>query len=803
MISRGRWAARRGAAAAAVAGLALLPTVPAPDAAAATGPATSGDVVARAPGSPVVAAGGAGGLPSDRASSAPAGAAAAAQTRPDVQVTSVSPAVATPTTPVRVTVEVVNPTTRALTPRRVTVRVGSPGALRSRTQVREFAAGSGRPGDPVAATVPLRGTLAPGSRTPVVVTLPAGLVRTNRAFGVLPVTVEVPGVRAADTMREATFLPYQVRKEYQPLSIAFAVPLTLDPDPQLVVATGDDRTQAWTRAVGPASRLDRLAAATAGLPIAWAVDPSVVGAAEAPADPAAPASAGSEAGGDPTAANPTAAAPTPSTSPSEPAAAPTGAAAQEAAAADEPVSAAQARYAARLRALAGGRDVWALPPGDPDLVALAQSSTGLDILTRWASGSTDLSQTLGLLGVPRIAWPVGGPLDGDDLGPVSRAFGTSGPAAVLSPSSGVDGDPAVTGTATRHTAQGHALLAYDDALSRILARVGGSPSALAAAAGGDDGDGAPTAGEDAQRFLAETVTLLAESPGRRRAALVAGPRDLDPAPGSLPTLLSAVAAAPWLEVRNTAELVTSAREPSSPQVNDLRATVDPLSPGPSPVGTDDLTRIAAAAREITGLAEVLPAPGSRSGATADVLLPDVATLRGLLSSRWRGAGPEFTTAERTVDERLSTLTSGVSVVPSTINFFADRGILQVTVVNDLDVEVHDVHLVVAPQGRPPRLRVTAPTGPLRISPRSRTTVRLRVEAVAAGVVPIATHVETPSGTRLGTDAPVRVRVQPTNGWLMLALGGLVGVVFVAGIYRALRAGSPRVSSEDLKEIDLE
>ena len=38
---------------------------------------------------------------------------------------------------------------------------------------------------------------------------------------------------------------------------------------------------------------------------------------------------------------------------------------------------------------------------------------------------------------------------------------------------------------------------------------------------------------------------------------------------------------------------------------------------------------------------------------------------------------------------------------------------------------------------------------------------------------------------------------------MLGLGGLAGVVFIAGLFRALRVGRPRVPTEDLKEIDHE
>ena len=224
---------------------------------------------------------------------------------------------------------------------------------------------------------------------------------------------------------------------------------------------------------------------------------------------------------------------------------------------------------------------------------------------------------------------------------------------------------------------------------------------------------------------------------------------------------------------------------------------DPLSAGPSPLTQEVVRRLGETRREIAGMSRVLtPTSTSR-------LVPDLATVEALFSTRWRGASADWASTDAAVHARMKTLTTGVSVVPSTINFFADHGSLQVTVVNNLDVDVHDVRLVLTSPARPPRLRIVQEPSPLTIRARSRTTVRVRVEAVAAGLVPVSAHLATPADTRLGSDATVRVRVQPTNGWVMLAIGSLVGVVFVAGLYRALRAGSPRVSSEDLKEIDLE
>jgi uncharacterized protein DUF6049 len=116
--------------------------------------------------------------------------------------------------------------------------------------------------------------------------------------------------------------------------------------------------------------------------------------------------------------------------------------------------------------------------------------------------------------------------------------------------------------------------------------------------------------------------------------------------------------------------------------------------------------------------------------------------------------------------------------------------------------VNDITLRLNPDDRVSRLRILEQPAALRIRAGSRTTVRVPVEAIAAGLVPVSTRLQTPAGTTLGTDGTVRVQVQPTNGWVVLALGGVALVVFLAGLYRALRAGRPRITSSELKEIDL-
>jgi len=173
----------------------------------------------------------------------------------------------------------------------------------------------------------------------------------------------------------------------------------------------------------------------------------------------------------------------------------------------------------------------------------------------------------------------------------------------------------------------------------------------------------------------------------------------------------------------------------------------------------------------------------------------------LLSTRWRDHPDGLAAIDAATTAAITAVSRGVHVAPSSVNFFADRGILQVTVVNDLDVPVHDVRLTLTPTQ--PRLRIERQPGPLKIGANSRTNVPLEVIAIAAGMVPVEAVLSTANGTPLGQDARLEVRVYPTDTWLYWVLGGLAGVILVLGTYRAVRRPSTRASRVAAQEIPID
>lgn len=714
-------------------------------------PGTSGvpaapGTVAAAPATPAAHAQGNGGSATTRPGSASLPAAPRAAD-PAIAVTGVDPTIATPGVDVTVDVTLRNTTQRRVDP---SVRVGIGSRLRTRADVADHAAEPSTSLPRAAgATV---AALEPGEERTIALRIPANRLGLPRPYGVLPITVSVSGL--PDARPVASFLPYQVVKEYQPLRVGVALPVTADPQPALLAPDPAERLEARTRMVAEGSRLDRILTAGILTDATLVVDPTLLG------DLGRPARARATSGAAPSPSGTT----TPTTTPSGATASPPESsgdsdAGLDATDPDDP----GVRLARRLAT--AGADVWFVPPGDPDVSALA-SATSDATLPRLPEAPATLPGTQ--LATPTVDWPAG--TASSQVRGAIAASSPQPPAAVIMQGTRTDADSGRTGSAAREDGAGRRILAVDDRMSALLGGASGPAQTSSVT----------------QRVLADSVALLAESPGLTRSVMLLPDRSLDPDPDSLARAIQALRTAPWVTPVSGGDLLAL---PSAGRIID--ATTPPQGSA-SPIDARNLDDV----RELSHTTE-----GLRPSFGDGNLLPDDAG-EVLVSTRWRGHPAAWSQARQQLAERVATLSDGVRVVPSAINFFAEHGALQVTVVNDLDVEVRDVRLTTDVQGRPPRLIVHSAPQQLTIRPRSRATVRLDTEAVAAGVVPVTASLRTQAGTPLGEDATVRVRVQPTNGWLLLAAGGVVGIVFVFGLFRAIRAGERRVAAADLEGLDL-
>ena len=698
-------------------------------------------------------------------------AAATASTAPgpaSVTLNSITPAVAVPKAAITISGTVRNTGTVRIDAPIARVLIGDRG-LTSRAAVSDWAASTGDQQIAEVARTPLAPSLAPGTVVSFTVIVPATAISHSESFAVLPVSVEVVGTtsdaasQAVVLGRQHTFLPtLSSIKAYEPLSIAWLVPLTLDPDPALFGMDSAARDAAWTKAIGPGSRLAGVITGTDSAKVTWAIDPALLGPPRGPA----------------TTETSTAPAPTHGTTPTA-----TPVPTQGSDANTDPVTEATTALANRLRTATPRHTLWSLPYADPDLVALLPLASGNRALEALISRPSVLDATVGTTRTG-VAWPVDGTLTTDRENRLRRAFSSSGLDAAVISASALTAHSGYTDDASRKSTGGLPLLAYDEALSRTFAQT----SAIAS--------GAITT----QLFLADSLALLGERPGtRNRSVLVAAPRTFAGDPSVLGSFFAAIAKAPWLTPTTTDQLLAAAgtaspdvppvgtsvtASPPTPSPTTPSPTRDPLSPGTSPLNQARLQAIARTTLAIDGVASIRDDTQSFRARWTDAQ-------EQVLSSRWRGHGRGVTVINAATKAAIQSVSSGVRVVPSSVNFFADRGVLQVTVVNDLAVPVHDVHLTLNP-GQP-RLRIDQQAGPLRIGANSRTNVKLNVTAIAAGLVPIEAALTTSNGTPLGQNARVNVRVQPTSTWIYWVLVGLASVILVLGVYRSLRRGTTRAS----------
>src|SRR5665647_625155 len=359
-----------------------------------------------------------------------------------VTLATVTPTVAVPRTRIRINGSVRNSGGVAIASPVALALIGQ-SSLTSRQAVSNWATTTAEQTLENVAQTSLGKTLGPGAVAVFTLTIPADAISHSQSFAILPLRVEVTGTTSTGTQQSGdvhTFLPTLASiKAFEPLSIAWLVPLTLDPDPALHGPVSPARTAAWARAIGPGSRLVRLIQGTEDANVTWAIDPAILGPQETP--PGVDASAE----------------PTPSASQS---------AAPGHTAIPDPVTEATTALAARLKAAAPRHTLWSLPYADPDLAALLPLPSGNQVLNSVISHPSTLDVAVGPARAD-IAWPLGETLTLQSQTLLRRAFASPGLAAAVTSASTLNTRNA-TANASRKASSGLPLLALRLALAVAL-----------------------------------------------------------------------------------------------------------------------------------------------------------------------------------------------------------------------------------------------------------------------------------------------------------------------------------------------
>jgi hypothetical protein len=650
-------------------------------------------------------------LPAWAASSSPASAAGV-----DLALTAVTPAVARASQDLVVTGTLHNAGTVPLN--RPTVAVVMPtteDALRStREAVHSWAAATGPVQGTVVGQTRLAAAVAPGGTATFSVTVPRLASLGRAAYGAIPLSVQT------GTTSVRTFAGYQRVKQYVPMSISWAVPLTLDPDPALFGGRGASRETAWSQTLADGSRVNRILDATQDAPVTWAIDPTLT-----------------------------------------PGLLPEGVDIGDGSTQGDQETAMRAATQTRITEAAPRHTPWVLPDTDADLAAVAGATTGEALMRTLVGRSEAVAEKLG--GRSDVAWPADGGYTATRETALRRVFrvpalaGQVTSAAVL----GTSGAVITPGSAQRSTT-GLPLLAYDDALSSLLTRTTSAQEGVMST----------------QQFVADSAALLNELPGTEgRSVFVAATRSFNPDPDAARAFFAAAGSIPWLTPTTTDAVLARARRVVGTAAAPVTRPAVPATGGRAVLTSARISQLEQTVRTVRGVAQI------RDDGD-EFLRTWTRAAEQLASTRWRAAPTAWLTLSGRVSEAARQTTTAVKVSASTINFLAESGRLQITVTNDLAVPVEEVKLTV--EASNPRLRIDSQPPILRIGPKSKATVSVRVTALAAGSVPLRTTLTTPDGTVIGQGADVQVRVTPTGNWVYWGLAGVGGLVLVLGIVRTVR-----------------
>ncbi|MDV3219956.1 DUF6049 family protein [Intrasporangium sp.] len=704
-------------------------------------------------------------------------------------LTEVSPTVLDGRGETRITGSLTAPTSGPLVGARIEVVLGSR-SLTVRGDIDRWAKGTGKATGRVVVETDAEPSEVPAGQTvPFSIDLEEWRVGTDAAFAALPIALEVYERGASTPIGTTrTFLSWNSRVEFVPLQIALAVPVTLQPDLKLFSNDEKVRRQAWTNAIGPGSRVDRIVEGTSGSHATLAIDPSVLvagpdeltgtppgGTSTTPPTTAPPTEGPDGSDSDATVGPPTAAT-TAATTPATPSPAdtPTSAPADPSGAEGGRSSPLVDRLVSSLR----GRSLVSLPYADADVAATGDIDPDNPVVRALVARATAVGARIGEPVRGDIAWPADGLFPAgrdDDVQSLWSTSATKQAAGIIVDQRAITAPSPYTPTARRVSANGTRLLGYDRRLSALLPK---------------RSDPSPTL--STQRFLAETLVLLGELPGIERSVLVAAPRGYDPDPDALSAFLRATTdSIAWLDPVDLDALLTDdggdqarvAEQPAKP----------PGSAAPKPTLSEfRLSQLAEQRHTLDAVATVVQ-DGVAFERTYGELLDELASVR------WRYRPAAWGQLNNSVTKDVRNATSAIRVVPRRINFLAENGTLRITLENGLGYAVDDLRLVVTPLN--PRLQIVEQPGPVSISagPGARSNVSVPVHAVAAGRADILAYLTTADGTRIGSEARIPVSANPLDSTFYWIGGVLAGLVLLAGVIRTVLKGTSRI--DDIGDLD--
>lgn len=448
--------------------------------------------------------------------------------------------------------------------------------------------------------------------------------------------------------------------------------------------------------------------------------------------------------------------------------------------ATDPAAIHAAATLANLKSLAARPGVVLLstPYANAPLTGLLGNNLGAEADAQVTSGRSVVKAVLGFDPLPGWFLPTEGVLDDPTLTELAR-IGVQD--LVLSPSSLQTGSPPVL---------------TPGAQVRVRSRTGTTPALVAdpvLAARLQDADGAGLSDvQIRQRFLAETATILLESPARSRTVAVLAPTSWDPGAGVIGGILDALvpdSGSPWMAGTTPDQaIVTAANAPSA----SVAATAALPADSPPKEYFDALRTASGRLADFSALATPQPAPEFQS--VVDTLSTHLLMAEG---EEWWGRGSVSDPGRalaRSVTDRVKLEFDKIQVRDQTITLTSRQAPIPLVLDSGLDYPVQVVIRLESDKlsftGGQPCAEVTktpATCLPMLLLPRSQT-VPIKASANFSGRFPVPVEVMTATSAVV-TSGKLNIRSTAYN---VLALGIMAGAALFILVSWALSIVRRRV-----------
>ncbi|MFJ7337638.1 DUF6049 family protein [Streptomyces sp. NPDC101110] len=594
-------------------------------------------------------------------------------------------------------------------------------------------------------------TLTPGVAEPFSISVPADKLDLGRD-GVYQLAVALSGETAAQPWDQVlgvqrTFLPWQPEEAGTKTKTTFLWPLVSSAHMAAETGSNEQQTPVFrddelADQIAPGGRLDQMVSLGKGLDVTWVIDPDLLASVDA--------MTGSYEvrGADGT------------TTPGK----------------NQEIA---KHWLAELQQAVTGKEVTALPFGDPDLASLAHNGTNVTGSLNHLKEATDVADDtvetiLHVKPSTDFVWPVDGAVDPS----IVKVATSAGADKVITRSDSLQDNLSYTPSAARPIGGGTTAVVADSRMSTAfqgdLTRASASTLAV-------------------QRFLAQSLTLGLQT-GKQRSVVVAPQRM--PSVSEAQAMAEAVGA---LQVGNWSEsqdLTAAAKAKPDPSAN---TKVPSASAYPSALRKQELPR--AAFEQIARTQAKLDKFKVILTRQARVVTPFGRAMNREMSTSWRGRGVAAVGYRDGIESYLNGLIDGVKLIQKSETKLSGRSAtIPVTVQNNLVQGVENLELRLTSKN-PTRLKIDGDAyeeQPVTVNGGHAQSVKFTTSANANGRAEVVAQLYTEDGQKYGAPVTFDVRVTEVTPTVMLVIGGGVLLLVLAGfrMYTQRKRAAARETAED-------